>query len=65
MMKYLTVILLDVSTICLQKNDLQEKIFAMVVEILMERGLILKKGNNCRFNFYRIPVLYEESRKET
>lgn len=49
----------------LTKNDLQEKIFAMVVEILMERGLILKKGNNCRFNFYRIPVLYEESRKET
>lgn len=28
----------------LTKNDLQEKIFAMVVKILTERGLILKKG---------------------
>ena len=36
----------------LTKNNLQEKIFAMVVEILMERGLILKKRNNCRFYFH-------------
>lgn len=39
----------------LTKNDLQEKIFAMVVEILMERGLILKKGTIVDSTFIESP----------
>ena len=34
----------------LVKNELQEKLFAQVVEQLTARGLILKKGNDSRFN---------------
>jgi IS5 family transposase len=39
----------------LTKNNLQEKIFAMVVEILMERGLILKKGTIVDSTFIESP----------
>lgn len=39
----------------LTKNCLQEKIFAMVVEILTERGLILKKGTIVDSTFIESP----------
>ena len=39
----------------LTKNNLKEKIFAMVVEILMERGLILKKGTIVDSTFIESP----------
>ena len=39
----------------LTKNGLQEKIFAAVVEILMERGLILKKGTIVDSTFIESP----------
>ena len=39
----------------LTKNNLQEKIFAMVVEILMERSLILKKGTIVDSTFIESP----------
>ena len=39
----------------LTENHLQEKIFAAVVEILMERGLILKKGTIVDSTFIESP----------
>ena len=38
------------------RNNLQEKLFAQVVGLLAQRGLILKKGTYCRLNVYRVAL---------
>ena len=48
----------------LTKNNLQEKIFAMVVEILMERSLILKKGTIVDSTFIESPSSTKNHKKK-
>ena len=42
------------------QNHIHEQFFAVVLKTLTDRGLILKKGNNCRFNYYFCPVLHKK-----
>ena len=49
----------------LTRNGLQEKIFAAVVKILMERKLILKKGTIVDSTFIESPSATKKPGKET
>ncbi len=48
----------------LNRNGLQEKIFATVVKILMERGLILKKGTIVDSTFIESPSSTKNKEKK-
>jgi len=46
------------------RHGLQQQLFAQVVAMLMERGLILKKGNDRGFYNHLCAVFHEEQREE-
>lgn len=48
----------------LMKNDLQERLFAQVVELLAQRGLILKKGTIVDSTFIESPTSTRNKKKE-
>lgn len=48
----------------LMKNDLQERLFAQVVELLAQRGLILKKGTIVDSTFIESPASTRNKKKE-
>ena len=48
----------------LVKNGLQEQLFAQVVSVLTERGLILKKGTIVDSTIISAPVFYQEQGEE-
>jgi IS5 family transposase len=49
----------------LTEHDLQKKIFDEIVNLITERGLILKRGTIVDSTFIEAPLIYKESEKGT